>query len=327
MHLLIRLLRSVLPVAMLSILAACAAPQATPTPEPTATTAPTATSAAPLALLIVPPQADIALAGAAAEVVTQYATEHQLRFEQREMLDPSQAPAETVNLVMLAPDPGVAALAAALPFAQIVTIGFDPDGDFANVTSILAGGASEGATAFIAGYTAALVADDWRAGMIYTAASQTLADDFIAGAEYYCGACVPLAPPESEFPMAAQATDASNWQSAADLLLSNFTRVVYLAPEMEASGAGPYLAGFGVYLIGTGTPSADVQGSWLASVSSDPVAALRQQLPLALDGQATPAGSSLGLSNINTEFVSDAKLANIQAIINDLLAGYITLPQ
>lgn len=322
-----RLLRAISTIALFAILAACSAPQATPTPQPTATTAPTATSAAPLVLLVTPPQADASLAGVAAEVSAQYAAEHQLRFEQREMLDPAQVPAETVALVLLSPDPGAAALAAVLPSARIVTIGFAPPEQPGNVVSLLADGAGSETSAFIAGYTAALLADDWRAGMLYTTASQSLADDFLAGAEYYCGACVPLAPPESEFPMAAQATDASNWQSAADLLLLNFTRVVYLAPEMEAGGAGQYLAGFGVLLIGSGAPAPDVQANWVASISADPTQALRQQLPAALEGQAAPSSSALGLSNINSSLLSDAKLDNIQLVIADLLAGYLTLPQ
>jgi hypothetical protein len=280
-----------------------------------------------LALLIVPPQADSGLASIAVEVLTQYAAEHQLRFEQREMLDSTQIPAETVKLVLLAPDPGASALTAALPSAQIVTIGFAPAEHAANVISLLATGASPDSAAFIAGYTAALLAQDWRAGMLYTGASQSLVNDFQAGAEYYCGSCVPLAPPEAEFPMAAQATDASNWQSAADLLLLNFTRVVYLAPEMEASGAGQYLAGFGVLLIGSGAPPADLQANWVASVSADPAAALRQQLPAALDGQQPSSGSSLGLTNINTGLLSEAKLGNIQLMIDDLQARLLTLPQ
>lgn len=309
------------------LVVACSSPQPTSTPEVIATLAPTATQAAPLVILVAPPQADAALASAAAEVGAQYATEHQLRFEQRQLLDPAAIPAETSKLILLAPDPGAAALAAAVPSAEVVTIGFAPEAQPANVVSILAGSAGSDTSAFIAGYTAAVVADDWRAGMIYTAASQALADDFLAGAEYYCGACVPLAPPEAEFPMAAQASDATNWQSAADLLLANFTRVVYLAPELEASGAGQYMAGFGVLLLGTGTPPSDVAANWLASVAADPIAALRQQLPLALDGQSSQSAAILGLSQVNSIYISEAKLANIQSVIADLLSGYITLPQ
>lgn len=314
-------------VGLLTFSAACAAPQATPTLPATATTAPTATSAAPLVLLVAPPQADAVLAGIVAEVSAQYAAEHQLRFEQRQMLDPAQAPAETMALVLLSPDPGAAALAAALPSARIVAIGFAPQAPLANAVTLLVDGAGADASAFIAGYTAALLAEDWRAGMLYTGASQPLVADFEAGAEYYCGACVPLAPPETEFPMAVQATDASNWQSAADQLLANFTRVVYLAPELEASGAGQYLAGFGVLLIGSGAPAADLQANWVASISADPAAALRQQLPAALEGQTPPSGSSLGLSHVNANLLSDAKQANIQLVIADLLAGYLRLPQ
>lgn len=306
-----------------ALLTACGV-QATATLE-LPTIEPSATPAAPLLLLVAPPQADPPLVAAVAQIAGDYAGQHQLRFEQRQLLDPAQLPAGLTKLLLIAPDPGAAALAAAAPQIPIITIGFSPESQLPNVTSlVLATQARE--TAFMAGYVAALTAYDWRAGVLYTPSSASLADDFMAGAEYFCGACTSVTPPEADFPLAAQAADPTTWQAAADLLLASQTRVVYLSPELEASEAGQYLANFGVLLIGGSAPPADLAASWLVSVSADPIAILQAQLPLALDGAPLTGTSSLALSNANPLLLSEARLAYIQAVIDDLAAGFISLP-
>jgi hypothetical protein len=126
--------------------------------------------------------------------------------------------------------------------------------------------------------------------------------------------------------MAVQATDLQNWQAAAEQLLSGRALVVFLAPEMQASEAAQYLGSFGVLLIGSASPSAELAASWLTTVSTDPPAALRAQLPLALAGQPPASTPSLGLSNINSAYLSEARLADIRLIIQDLQAGFIVLP-
>lgn len=277
-------------------------------------------------MLVAPPQADAALTVAAAEMVAAFAAEHQLQFEQRQLLDPAQLPAGLEKLILLAPDPGTAVLAAAAPQLPIITVGFAPDGQFANVTTIGLSGDQDAQAAFIAGYVAALTADDWRAGMLYTAVSAPLADDFLAGAEFFCGACNPVAPPQAEYPQAVQVADAASWQVAADQLLASQIRVVYLPPELEASGAGQYLASFGVLLIGSGTPPEHLAASWLVSIGANPEAFLREQLPLALNGQPFETFYPLVLTHVNLSYLGEGRLSYVQTTMDDLMAGFILLP-
>ncbi|HEY4717536.1 MAG TPA: hypothetical protein VIH14_00845 [Anaerolineales bacterium] len=311
------------------VLSACASlvsPQPPVVLEATSSPVATATSPAPLVLLVAPPQADPEMSTAAAEVATTYASGQQMRFEQREMLDPAQLPAELAVLLLLAPDPGAAALAAAAPQARVITIGYTPEAQASNLVALPLSEGADGSIAFIAGYIAALAAEDWRAGMLYTSASASWVDDFVAGAEYFCGACIPIAPPQADLPLAVQAPDAQNWQAAADQLLASQIRVVYLAPELEAGGAGQYLAGFGVLLIGTGAQPQELAPNWLVSVTADALPALRQQLPLALSGQPFDPAGTLGLVDINASLLSEARVTHIQTVITDLLLGYIQLP-
>ena len=290
---------------------ATAVPQATATPQP-------------LLMLVAPPAADADLAATAAEIAGSYAADHQLQFIQTQQVDTNQMPGALVKLVVLAPDPGAGAYAAAAPQAQVITVGFIPQEQAANLVALPLSGES-GSAAFVAGYIAGLTADDWRVGMLYTSASENLVQDFVGGARYYCGACIPEAPPVADFPLAIQ-SDIQNWQGSADMLLAVQTQVVYLPPEMQDSGAAQYLANLGVLVIGNEAPSEGLGDAWLASVGADAAAALRQQLPLALDGQAPASASSVSVSNANPGLLSQARLDDVQAVIDDLATGYIVPP-
>jgi hypothetical protein len=306
------------------ILCACSLGGGTsPTPtdrpfEPTFTAQPE-----PLILLIKPDGADEEIAAMVAQVAALYAEGHGMRFEVRSGLDPEFVPNELEKLLVLAPDPGALALAAAAPNSAVITIGFAPDGELPNLTALEVGGGSQEVSAFVAGYAAALSADDWRAGMIYTSQSAHLVDDFISGVEYFCGSCIPVAPPNLNYPQAVQAPDPANWQAAADELLGQFIRVVYLAPEIEISAAASYLANYGVFLLGASEPPAELSTHWIASISLGSSAELREQLAAAIDGQV-PESNGIILSNVNPALLSEGRQAHIQALISDLLAGLIT---
>lgn len=317
-------------LAVFAVLASCSfggTATATTTIASSPSVTETPTDNPPLVLLLAAPESDPAIAAAAAEIASAYAASNGMQFEQRNVLDAAQLPVSLSKLIVLAPDPGAGSLAAAAPQASVVTVGFDPSIEAANVQSLQIAGSGSGEVAFIAGYIAALTADDWRIGMLHASESAPQVDDFLAGAEYFCGSCAPVAPPYNDYPQSAQAADSQNWQTAADQLIFQSVRVVYLTPELEPSGAAQYLAGFGVLLIGSGAAPADVAANWLASVGGmDAISILQEQLPLALAGQPLSATNSLRITNANPSLLSEARLAHIQLVIDDLLAGLIALP-
>lgn len=311
--------------ALALLLAACSLGGA----QPTATLElPTPVPASPtplpgLVVLLAPDGSDAAQVAIAAEVAASFAAGNGLAIEQRTALSPGEVPPNLSVLIVLAPEPGgIAEIAAAAPAARIITVGFAPAA-VPNITSLTAGSAGASQVAFLAGYVAALTADDWRAGMLYTSVSADLVADFTAGAEYFCGSCTPLAPPYSEYPMALQANSPADWQAAADGLLAEFIRVVYLTPELENSGAAQYLAAYGVLLVGSGAPPADAAQNWVASVGADSAGALRQQLGQALAGQPLAMSSSLAVSHPSPSYLSPARLSHLQTVINDVLAGVL----
>ena len=296
---------------------------------PTATLAVVVETEAPIDIprrvgLLSTGESDAALTAEVEGIVQTYASQHGLGYMRWETIDPGADGMGLEALVVMAPDPGVADLAAALPETRIVTIGFEAAG--ANVQPLSLAGLGGTEAAFVAGYAAAMVTQDWRIGTLYSAEQAELADAFVAGVEYFCGSCVPVAPPYTEYPQRAQSS-VGDWAAGVDQLISEGVRTIYLTPDLELADIRQNLASRGVLLIGSTVPSAEIASQWLATVGADPMAALREQLPQALAGLPLVGGSGgMGLSDANESYLSGAKQADIQNVIDDLASGYIAIP-
>jgi hypothetical protein len=323
----VNFLQKIIGLASISLLCACSfgGAQATATLEVPTQSLATPTASAPLVMLLAPSGSDSTTLDFASDAATFYANANGLAFEQRVSLAPVEIPTNLAVLLILAPDPGAAELAAAAPAARVIALGFEPT-PAPNLVSISTAIASGNTAAFVAGYVAELTAEDWRAGILYTPATASLVEDFVAGGEYYCGACMPVAPPYIDYPAASEASDIASWQTAADQLLIQSIQVAYLTPELEASGAAQYLASYGVLIIGSGSPPAEISASWLASINADTSGAVRQQLSDALAGLPLTQTSAIAVTNPNPAYLSQARLDNIQIVIDDLLSGYLVLP-
>lgn len=310
------------------VLAACGQPasEATatlPAPVVEAATA-TPTREPGLLILLAPEGADTELAAQSAAIMQSYAAERGLLFEQRGSLDASTLPANLVALAALSPTSNLGDLAAAAPQASFVAVGYEPAAQMDNLYSLTLSATGSEAAAFLAGYVAAMSTDDWRVGVLYAPGENLLANGFLAGAEYFCGSCAPLAPPYEEYPLSAEANQA-NWQGAPDSLLSQGVSTIYLTPSLEIVEVVQYLAARNVLVIGQGAPPSGLEAAWLASVGSGQPAELAAALPAALDGQPLESGA-FGLTYANGSYLSAARLAFIQDLITDLESGYIRLP-
>lgn len=309
-------------------LAACgtSASEATPTLPAPVVEAPTdtPTSEPGLAILLTPEGADAELLAEASAVMQSYAAERGLRFETHPALDVAAIPSNLVSLAALAPTDNLAELAAAAPQAAFVALGFNPEVELANLQVLSFSAANSEAAAFLAGYIAAISTDDWRVGVLYAPAEIVLATGFIAGAEYFCGSCTPLAPPYEEYPAAA-AADPASWRTAVDVLLSLGVRTVYLSPALELPEVVQYIASWGALVIGQAAPPAGLEANWLASVGVGQAFDLGQALPAALSRQPVEA-APFGLSQVNGAYLSEARITYIQTVIAELDNGAIRLP-
>ena len=165
----------------------------TPSPAPTTQAVPTAipTPAAPLAILVVPADMDKATSDASQKVVYDLAQAAGMRFQVRNSISQADLEPGLKILIALPPDPGIAALAAASPQVQFLAINL-PGVAAGNNLSVLASSNQTDVPAFLAGYTAAIISDDFRAGMILpkdNPAAQQAARAFANGMAYHCGLC------------------------------------------------------------------------------------------------------------------------------------------
>ena len=328
-----------------SVLQACSNQQPTPLPtaipvenptaQPTQTATPTFTPTPeqPLVILLAEPDADPSLIDALQARLSEFATQEDLRFETRSQVSPSDLESDVRLVVATAPDPGVAALAAAAPQVQFLAVGIPDIEPAANLSSVDAGEMPPDQLGFAAGYLAATITEDWRVGVISeadTVAGNAAKLGFTNGVYYMCGLCRPVNPPYPipGYPLVAQLSPGAGqaeWQSAVDIFQEWQVGTVYIAPEVAEPGLMQELADVGIQIIGTQAPPAGLKANWVASLGlSDPVDAVNTLLPSLLDGQGEQSIQlPVTLSEINSELLSPGRQRLVEEMLVDLTAGYI----
>ncbi len=335
--------RTIFAATILVLLSACslagpAEPTAAPTasPKPAATSVPTASS--PLAVLVVPADMDKTLSDAYQATVYSLAQGSGLRFQVRNAFSTGDLDPALKILIALPPDPGVAALAAAAPKVQFLAINIPGINAGGNI-STLATDTRPDVPAFIAGYTAAMISDDYRTGMIVPkgdATASAAAQAFANGMAYYCGLC-------SGFHLYSDATGATIGfpqfvQIPTDELPSRFggyvnylvgsqkvdAVYVYPDPKIAVQQLFDALGQTGAQTISVVVPNQKPAG-WVMAIHPDEVKAIQTAWPGLLagtGGQAVP--SPLGMAEVDPALLSPGKQRLVQQVLDDLQSGRIT---
>jgi hypothetical protein len=290
----------------------------------------TETPAPPLAILLAPAGADPTQAGALEAAMKDLASSSGMQFEVRKNLATGDVTSAWRVVVVLPPFGGLAQLSAAAPQAQFVGVGIEGLQPGGNLSVIGPQGWREDQQAFLAGLIAAVVTNDWRAGMISPIGApktDVLEAAFRNGAHYFCGLCNPSTPPFVPYPVVVEidpAAGEAGWKATVDGLLAKGAKTVYLPPQASSEELLSYLAQAKVGIIGGGQPAAEISSAWVASVGVDPAGALRSLWP---DLVAGKGGANLpmavGFSDAQVERFSPGRQKAVQAILDDLLAGRI----
>ena len=318
------------------VLNACGAGQATATSTPVPTDTPiplptlTATPAVPLAILVVPADMDADTSNLYQKTVYDLAQASGLRFQVRNELTPADLEPSLKIVVALPPDPGIAALAAAAPQVQFLAINI-PNLTAGGNVSVLGNNSQTDVSAFLAGYTAALVTDDYRIGMIIPKdngdAIRAL-NAYAAGMAYYCGVCRPFYYLPWSFPQYVQIPaeeDKSHYNAYADILILQYkANTVYLYPDIATPDLENYIGTTGVYMIGTVSPE-QLPAGWVMTIQPDVIQGVQQAWPNLLAGQGgVTVQSPLGLSDIDPTILSPGRQRLVEQTLSDLQAGLIT---
>ena len=298
---------------------------ATDKPEPTKTP----TAILEDVLLIAPQDSDNELAVSLEETIRTLSEQTDLRWKKVDSIQDGVIHASLRVVVALGPDPGLARLAEQAPQIQFVGVGMEGLELRENVSRITTETLREDVQGFLAGYVAAMIAPDWRAGVIShtgDAEGRGASEGFLQGARYFCGQCRPSYPPYTSYPIALNlASPVSPWQAGVDDMMQKAVKVVYLYPEIDTPSLREYFALAGVAMIGGGGAlDGDAQDYWVASIKPDPSEALVEIWESLLNGEGgISRPTPLVLEDINRTWLSEGKERLAMAVMQDIFDGFL----
>lgn len=326
------------------LLSACGGnePSVTATPPPTETPVipPTLTSTptVPLVIVILPADLDPEDSNLYQKTVYDLAQASGMRFQVRNSLTAEELTEPGLQIVVaFPPDPGIAALAAAAPQVQFLAINIPGVAAGGNV-SALGDNSQSDITAFLAGYTAALITDEYHIGMIMpkdNADAQRAAAAFRNGMIYYCGLCRVIFYPafclaenlQSCYPQYIDIPsdeDRSRYNPYADyLILQRDVDTVFVYPSVAEPDLLTYIGTTGASLIGTFTPE-ERPGGWVMTIQPDEIKAIQNAWPQLVTGQGgLTVQSPLGLSDIDPSLLPPGEQRLVQETLDKLQNGLI----
>jgi hypothetical protein len=233
--------------------------------------------------------------------------------------------------IVLPPDPGVTDLAGRFPDIRFISVAIPSIQPSANLFAVGVDGPHPEWSAFVAGYIAAIITNEWRAGALTQAGSNDgllAGDAFRNGVMFFCGLCqkkfapFDYAPPVMEMnPAAPQA----EWQPIADSFIASAVKTAYIYPGVAIPDMMAYLAQNGMKLIGSQTPPDALRPAWVATIKVDYGSGLQSvwaDVISGASGRVVPAGISV--TDVDSNTLTDGKMRLVNEVISELTAGAIS---
>jgi hypothetical protein len=286
---------------------------------------PTETISIPFMLLLAGPDSDPASLAETQALAAQIAQEHGLVFEHRQTLSTETAPKNLPLVVVLPPMSGLEELAQALPGTRFVALNMPNVVSSGNLVSV-GEQINTDFQAFMAGYIAAVEAEDWRVGLVYVGDEngRQYRNAFLTGAIYFCGFCNPYYPPYYEYPLYSEVSVGAgleSFQLAVDSLISQGVNTIHLAPGAQTEELFRYAANQNLRFVGTDVPPTGLEPYWIASVVSAREFDLGEVISQTLSGSvAIELDRSL---EISFSGLSAARLSHFSQVIDQLESGAI----
>lgn len=312
------------------------APTATPTLVPTIT--PTATPSIPLAILVVPVDMDPAQSNLYQTTVYDLAQAAGYRFQVRNTLTAADLDPSLKIAVILPPDPGVLALAAAAPQTQFLAVnlpGVTPGGN----VSVIGSQSRPDLVGFLFGYISAMITTeyDYRIGMIAPQGdpnAQIAYASFKNGMIYYCGLCpktlyyFDIYGNAIEYPQLVEIPADEKlelYPAYANLLTDKKVAMVYVYPTIATPDLLTTIGTNGIISIGDVTPDPRPV-YWTASLQPDVAKAIQSAWPDLLAGRGgLTFNPPFALTDIDPNLLTPGKQKLAEQVLADLLAGRINI--
>jgi hypothetical protein len=301
----------------------------TDTPIPTATIIPTLST--PLAILVVPADLDQATSAAYQKTMYDLTQASGYRFQVRNVLTPEDLADSTLKVVVaLPPDPGVATMASSAPNVQFLAV------DIPNLTaggnvSVLAPNNAVEIPAFLAGYVASMLVEEYHIGMIIPKDdpnAQLALQAFANGKTYYCGLCNTFYLTTITYPTYVEIPadeDPSRYGGYANVLINDRkVDALYIYPSLATQDFLDYVGTTGVLLIGANRPGTTRPGGWVMTIQPDTIKAIQLAWPNLIAGQGGQTiQSPIGLVDVDPALLTPGRQRLAQETLDALLAGRI----
>ena len=315
-----------------------AEPPQVPTLAPTETAIPAPTliptPETPLALLVIPTDMDQEISDTYQSLVYNLAQNSGMRFQVRNTLTEADLEPGLRVVIALPPDPGLMALAPLAPQAQFLAVNI-PDVVAGGNLSVLANTDRPDIAAFISGYIAAMITEDYRVGLMIPKddpLGQTTLTAFRKGVEYYCGSCTAfiypswctLAPCYPQYIEIPADEDVATYNAYSDfLILQRQVETIYLAPQFATPELLTYLSSSGILVISDYSPQKKL-GNWVATIQPDVIHAIESAWTDLVAGKGgVNVFSPLILTDISSEHLPPGKEQVAQDVLAQLQSGYI----
>jgi hypothetical protein len=288
------------------------------------------TPSTPLAILVLPADMDKVTSDQYQKTVYDLAQQSGFRFQIRNTLSPTDLADPTLKVVIvLPPDPGLASLAPSAPGAQFLAVNI-PNLTAGGNLSVLAGDTQVELPAFLAGYVAAMITDEYHIGMVIpkdNVDAQRAFNAFNNGKTYYCGLCRTFYISEIGYPTYIEipADEAqSNYGGYANVLINDRkVYALYIYPSLANADFLSYVGTQGVMLFGTSMPDPR-PGGWVMTIRPDTIKAIQTAWPNLISGQGGQnVQSPLGIADVDPILLTPGKLRLAQETLDSLLAGRI----
>lgn len=307
-----------------------APPTAVPSQTPPPPATPISTLSTPLVLLILPADLDKDISDLYQKTVYDLALASGYRFQVRNGITPQDLADPTLKVaIALPPDPGVANYAAAAPNVQFLAVNIPNIAAGGNV-SVLAPSNEVELPAFLAGYTLAMLLDEYHLGMLYPEGDSNAAaavNAFNNGMRYYCGLCDGIYIDLKSYPAVLgvpAGEDPKKFGGYANVLINdNDVDGLYIYPSLASDDFLSYMGTQGVYQIGVSSPDPR-PGGWVMTITPDTVKAIQAAWPQLIAGQGGQSVQSpLGISDVDSGILTGGKLRLVQETLEALIAGRI----
>ena len=185
--------------------------------------------------------------------------------------------------------------------------------------------------AFLAGYTAAMIAPDWRSGALIAVedgGDGFFSEAFTNGGHYFCGRCVPESPPLVTYPLSSfqpASVDPSVWQNSITELQKNGIGVLFFSSSVSKPDIFRLVAGQNILLIGCQSPDAEVIRQWAATFKIDGLTPLKEVLNTIMAGKGGQASfTRVAISDVQESYISKGKQRLILLLRKDLEEGLVS---